>query len=442
MPQFLSKGWLMSYFRLLRAEWRLLIFGLSFTCLSGFGQTFFISIFGAEIRDEFGLSHGGFGTLYSVGTFASAVSIIWLGKMIDHVDLRLYASLICLGMVAACFLMSAAATLFGLTLAIYMLRMTGQGLMGHTTMTSMARYLPDHRGKASGISATGHQLSEVLMPVPAVILITEFGWRQSWTGIGIFVLLAVLPWLLWLLRNHKERHDAYTIRLAAEEAAALAEDEAEAASPDAPKKRRVKHWTRKQVLSDWRFYLLLPAITAPALISTGIFFHQAVLVAEKGWSAAWFALTFSAFAVAGVVGSIVSGSLVDRFGFFKILPFYLMPMVLGMIALFSFTPPITALVFMLLHGLSNGGTVGVYGVLWPDLYGTKHLGAIRAGIMAIMVFITSLTPPAMGIMIDHGISVAAIAGGFAVYLVVAIALLVFAANNHRKTYMSAAPAAT
>lgn len=431
----------MSYFHLLRAEWRLLIFGLSFTCLSGFGQTFFISLFGAEIRDEFGLSHGGFGTLYSIGTFASAVSIIWLGKMIDHVDLRLYASLICLGMVAACFLMSAAATLFGLTLAIYMLRMTGQGLMGHTTMTSMARYLPDHRGKASGISATGHQLSEVLMPVPAVILIAEFGWRQSWTGFGVFILLAVLPWLLWLLRNHKERHDSYVRRLAEEEAAALAEEAAENAAPEMPKKQRIRHWTRKEVLSDWRFYALLPAITGPALISTGIFFHQTVLIAEKGWSAAWFALTFSGFAIAGVVGSILSGALVDRFGFFKIMPLYLLPMVLGMIVLSVFHPPIAALVFMLLHGLSNGGTVGVYGVMWPELYGVKHLGAIRAALVAIMVLVSAITPPVMGVMIDRGIAVETIAAGFAVYLALAIALMVFAAHSHRKTYGAAVKSA-
>jgi MFS family permease len=312
--------------------------------------------------------------------------------------------------------------------------MTGQGLMGHTTMTSMARYLPDHRGKASGISATGHQLSEVLMPVPAVILIAEFGWRQSWTGFGIFILFAVLPWLIWLLRNHRERHDAYIRRLADEEAAALAEEAAENAAPDMPKKQRVKHWTRKEVLSDWRFYLLLPAVTGPALISTGIFFHQTALIDEKGWSAAWFALTFSAFAVAGVVGSIVSGALVDRFGFFKILPFYLMPMVLGLIVLSSFNPAVTALVFMMLHGLSNGGTVGLYGAMWPDLYGVKHLGAIRAALVAIMVLVSAVTPPLMGVMLDRGIAVENIAAGFAVYLALAIALMMFAANSHRKTY--------
>ena len=40
---------------------------------SSIGQTFFISLFSGEIRNEFNLSHGIFGTFYSVATLTSAI---------------------------------------------------------------------------------------------------------------------------------------------------------------------------------------------------------------------------------------------------------------------------------------------------------------------------------------------------------------------------------
>ena len=60
---------------MLREHGRLLGFGF-FMCLSSnFGQTFFISLFSADVRDAFGLSHGGFGTVYSTATIASAAAV-------------------------------------------------------------------------------------------------------------------------------------------------------------------------------------------------------------------------------------------------------------------------------------------------------------------------------------------------------------------------------
>ena len=54
----------MGFFTFLRSNARLAAFGFAFCLLSSAGQTYFISLFGGELRAEFGLSHGGFGTVY------------------------------------------------------------------------------------------------------------------------------------------------------------------------------------------------------------------------------------------------------------------------------------------------------------------------------------------------------------------------------------------
>ena len=78
----------------MRVEWRFLLFGMAMAFCSSFGQTFFISLFSAEIRGELGLSHGAFGTYYAIGTTASAISLLWLGKLADTMRVEKLAQLV------------------------------------------------------------------------------------------------------------------------------------------------------------------------------------------------------------------------------------------------------------------------------------------------------------------------------------------------------------
>ena len=61
----------MSYLVFVLGNPRFLAFGFLLTWFSSFGHTFVIALFGADIRAEFGLSHGGFGLVYSLATRGS-----------------------------------------------------------------------------------------------------------------------------------------------------------------------------------------------------------------------------------------------------------------------------------------------------------------------------------------------------------------------------------
>lgn len=74
---------------------------------------------------------------YLLATVASAASMLWLGRFIDRFDLRGFTAAVCAGLVAAYFVMWAAQTLLLLGLAIYLLRLTVQGLMSHIAVTAM-----------------------------------------------------------------------------------------------------------------------------------------------------------------------------------------------------------------------------------------------------------------------------------------------------------------
>ena len=166
----------MGYIMFLRENVRFLAFGFILTLSSSFGQTYFIALFSADIRGHFGLSHGDFGMLYSLATLASGLSLVWVGRQIDRVDLRLYTGLVCAGLVASCWFMALVPSIAALVLALFVLRLTGQGLMGHTAITSMARYFDKGRGRAIGIASLGHATGQAVFPLVAVGLIAYGGY--------------------------------------------------------------------------------------------------------------------------------------------------------------------------------------------------------------------------------------------------------------------------
>jgi len=401
----------MGYAAFLRQHWRFLSFGLLFTFGSSFGQTFFIALFGAEVRSDFALSHGEFGALYSGATLASAATLIWAGRHIDRVDLRLYAGLVGATLAVACLALSRVEGVLAFAFALYVLRFAGQGLMSHVATTSMARYFDADRGKAMSVASLGLPLGEGLLPLVTVALIAGLGWRTSLSSIGLVLALTLVPAALWLLRGHGARH-----------AELVARTRAAAAGPGGGRRQ----WTRAEVARDSRFYMLLPAVVASPFLMTGFLFHQVHLAAAKGWSLAWLATCFLGFAGAKVAASLVLGPVVDRYGARRLLPWALPVLALAFLLLAAFDHPWAALAYMTAAGLNVGASVTIGGALWPELYGVLHIGAIRGLTAAIMVFSTAVAPAGMGWLLDSGIGVEAIALLAVLYVLASAALAVIA----------------
>ncbi|MEL7374850.1 MAG: MFS transporter, partial [Pseudomonadota bacterium] len=70
-------------FAFLRRNFRWIAGGFLLTFFSSFGQTYFISASVAEWQQAFGLSHGEFGRLYMLATLASAMSLPFVGRLVD-----------------------------------------------------------------------------------------------------------------------------------------------------------------------------------------------------------------------------------------------------------------------------------------------------------------------------------------------------------------------
>ena len=129
----------MKFLLFLRDNARWLAGGFLLTFFSSFGQTFFISLSAGNIREEYGLSHGGFGTLYMVATLGSALTLPYLGQIVDRYSVRKVAMFIVPMLALATVSMALSSHIVQLAVTIYLLRLFGQGMMTHTAFTAMGR---------------------------------------------------------------------------------------------------------------------------------------------------------------------------------------------------------------------------------------------------------------------------------------------------------------
>jgi len=293
--------------RLIRAEWRLLLFGFLMTFWSSPGQTFLISLFSGEIRAELGLSDGEFAAVYSLATLASAVVMIWSGALADRIDLKKLSLWVVCGLAVGCGLMSISNSIALLLISLFILRQLGQGLMFIISSTAMVRYIDAHKGKASALAGIGYAVSEAVMPGLLVAFLLWVGWRQSWQMAGALLLLFMIPAIVFLLRGQRERHAAWLARL---------DDD----HPHHAGGSRRRQWTRAEVIRDRYFYLFAPGLMSQPLMFTGFIFHQVHLVESKGWPLLGWATLFSLYAIVSVGTKLICGPLVDRLGAIRLLP--------------------------------------------------------------------------------------------------------------------------
>lgn len=408
----------LGYLKFISDTPHLLTFGFLLTFGSSLGQTFFIGAFGPNIMKEFQLSHTAWGSIYMTGTILSALCLPFTGQLIDRFQLKPYTIIVFSGLCLSGLFIAFNTTVLLLVPIIFCLRHTGQGLTSHVAITTMARHFVKGRGKAVAIASLGYAFGESFLPFIVVMAIGLFGWRTTYGATSILLGFSILPLILWLLSKSLLNKQVHSI-----------EDKTNTKITQLPN----HSWTRSQMLSDWHFYCLLPAVIAPSFIGTALFFHHLTLAEAKNWTAAWLTGSYWVYAIGSMTASLTFGPIIDRVTATKAVPFFLLPKICALMIIWIFNDPIWAWPYLLLLGLNVGMTYTGLTALWAELYGTQHLGAIRSLIVAITVLASALGPPVMGLMIDTGVSMGSICGIFAIYCSIATIFIFIGLRTSSKT---------
>ena len=384
---------------------KVIIFGFIFTFFSSFGQSFFLGLFNAPIRNELGITHGQFGTIYASATICSSLLLIWLGKKIDDYRIINYSFFVITLLFFSSLTFSFINSIYFLAFGIFLMRLSGQGLMSHASTTTISRFFEKSRGKALSTVWFGLSTAEFILPVLVTYFFVIYSWRTVWQGIALLIIL-FLPFVI--LNTIK------SINL----------DSREIDNNPNLKKVKIKNWRRRDVIKDYRFYIVSLNMLAMPWMATGIFVYQSFISDSKMWDVYTIPKAFMVYSITSIITLFSSGYLVDKFTSRKLIPIMNIPLLIAMIVLFKNQHEIYAYVFLGLVGISNGFGNILGSSTWAEIYGVKYIGSIKALTTAFMVFATAFGTAVFGVLIDRGFTIENIAFICIAYIIASLTLLI------------------
>lgn len=407
----------MGYLAFIRQNARWLAAGFLLTLVSGFGQTYFISIFAGEIRATFGLSHGAWGLIYTLGTGASAVAMLWAGVLTDVHRVRFLGPVVFAGLSVLCAGMAVLSSAWWLPVVIFGLRFFGQGMASHVAGVAMARWFVGARGRALAVASLGFSTGEAFLPMIFVGGLGFLAWQQQWL-VAAGCALAAIPVLALLTR-----HERTPRNIAASQPAGAGMDG--------------RHWTRRDVLSSRLFWLTVPLFMGMSTWGTALFFQQVHLAEAKGWTHADYVARIPVFTGTGILVMVVAGWVIDRVGSGRLLTVYQLPMAAALVVLWQAQDASALTTVFILFGATQGVNAALPGAFWAEYFGTRHLGAIKSLAAAVMVLGSAIGPGITGVLIDAGFDFPAQAPAIAI-LVLASCLLGWLALSGTRARLPAA----
>ncbi|WP_373058297.1 nitrate/nitrite transporter [Zunongwangia sp. H14] len=369
------------YYPFLKTNFKPVSFGWLLTFLSSFGQTFLISLYVPEIIEAFNITEGTFGAIYAGCTVAASFIMLSVGHTVDHIPAKKITAFTVASLAVSSILLGFSYSIGLLLVALIGLRLCGQGLLSHISMTLVSKYFRKNRGKALSISALGYSIGEAIFPVIIASIIAAFNWRIA----AIVSGTALFFYLIRLKFTNLGGFDKELSKEVKPSAFSLLKD-------------------YKGVVFNQKFGIMMPAIFMLGFTNTAIFFYQYVFVEDKGWSAQLYATFFVVYAASRFLFSLLGGSWVDKYTAKKMFCYYLIPINIGLLP-FAFMDSIFgALIYLILAGITTGMSGTVKTAIIAEMYGLEKMGAIRSVFTMFMVVSTALGPLLVGFLIDWKVS--------------------------------------
>ncbi|MBB4858623.1 putative MFS family arabinose efflux permease [Novosphingobium chloroacetimidivorans] len=383
-----------------RRSWKLVLaaaVGFSFMSMMTSAQGLFMG----PLQDAFGWSR----TLLSMGSAIGATCSLLLspvfGVLIDRYGSRRLALP---GLILTALLIAAFSLLDGSTtqwIALWVcFALVSNAIHATTWTTAVSGMFDRSRGLALGLTLSGSALALAVVPPLTNWLITNFGWRAAfvWLGLGWGGLAFVLSMLFLFDARDLRRTVGRT-----------ANRPLEATLP-------LPGLTVRDALKDWALWRIAIATFLTLTITVGITVHQFPILVDVGVSRANAALLASMAGVAGIVGKLTTGALLDRYhvrwvgGVTLASTAVAYPLLLDAVR-----TPLLIVVAMMINGYAAGTKMQLCGYLTTRYAGMRNYGTIYGFMSSLIALSGGLGPLLAGLTFDTF-------GGYGPFLVAGAAI--------------------
>jgi len=335
--------------------WRRLALALFISTLGGVGM-WSVVVALPTIQADFGVARGAAVLPYTFAMVGFACGGVAMGRLADRfgiaVPLTFGALSLALGYIAVGY----SSSLWQVTLAHGALIGVGCSATFGPLMADTSHWFVRRRGIAIAIAAAGNYIAGAVWPPVVQHFIASSGWRATHIGIGLFLIVAMLP-LVFLLRRRIEHHHN------AADTAAFTRRQAD--MPFSP--------LTLQILLCIAGVACCVAMSMPQV-------HIVAYCGDLGYGVARGAEMLSLMLACGVVSRVASGFVADRIGGVGTLLIGSVLQGVALLMYLMFDGLFSLYMISALFGLFQGGIVPSYAIIVREYFSPKEAGT-RVGLV-------------------------------------------------------------
>ncbi|MSO98674.1 MAG: MFS transporter [Rhodospirillaceae bacterium] len=360
-----------------------------------------IGTFTKPLIEAFGWSRAEVQGIYSWMTIGNLVAAPALGWLIDMQGVRRIALWSVVGMgVGYVALGLIAGPLWSFYMLAFFTAVIGVGTVPITWTRVVIDWFDVGRGRALGLALTGSGITAMIIPTYTNWLITEYGWRMAFIGLGLLPTAVAFPMVYFFLHDRTGiRHDKNAL-------------------PSAPKVVEQTGLDFRAAISGYRFWAINVAFFLVGACVAGLIAHLVPMLTDQGIERGTAAQIAGVIGASVIVARIGSGYLIDRFwapGVGMVL--LCMPAIACLILMSNAGSVPLALLSAMLIGIAAGAEFDIMAFLVSQYFGQRRYGVIYACAYTVFKISAGVGAPLFGFAFDR-------TGSYGTILMLAIGSLV------------------
>ena len=259
-------------------------------------------VFFEPMLTEFGWTRAMLSGAVSLRIFLATLLGIAGGRLTDKFGPRPITTVCGLFLGLGFFLMSRISTIWQLYLVYGVITSVGMSGLWVPMISTVSRWFVKRRGMITGIVLSGMSLGSIIMPPLATWLITTYGWRTSYTIVGLIAMIVIISAAQFVKRDPTKIGQLPDGRN---------EVEVKVKSLDLP----AKNLSLREAIHTRQFWTLCAVFGCLWFSAMAIWVHIVIHAIDLGISAISAANILAIMGGVGIASRILTGSLADKIGY-------------------------------------------------------------------------------------------------------------------------------
>jgi MFS family permease len=327
----------------------------------------------------FHISRGDVQSIYTFMTIGNLLVSPLLGVMVDRYGVRRITLISVILMSIGMAMMGLAQSLWQLYAIGFVMSVLGVGTAPVTWTRVIVDWFSVKRGFALGIALAGTGVVAIFLPLYTTWLVTDFGWRVAFAGLGALPLVFALPLSYFLLYDRTGGSDAVVTKAAVD-------------SRDAE---------FGEVIRGYRFWVMSVAVFLVGACVAGLVSALVPILTDRGFTPGTAASVASVIGIMVIVGRAGAGYLLDRLWAPGVALVLLSAPIIGCFILASRVSSLPAMILAAATiGLAVGAEFSVLAFMVGKYFGQRRYGIIYACLYAVFKLSAGVGTPMFGYSFD------------------------------------------